>query len=335
MVWYGGYFMAKVRMQDIADQLGVSAVTVHNALTGKRGVSDAMREKVVSTAREMGYFQERRNIGSLRNIGVIISERYLATYTTFYWKMYQELMLAASDLNCMVSAEILKRETERNQLLPRFVEENAVEGLIIMGELSREYIAVLRNRVRQPVIMMDFYYKDVADDAVITDGFYGTYLLTEYLYNKGFRKMAFVGSIHATSSIMDRYCGFCRSVLEHKLLFLEEWQMEDRKEDGEIVLKLPEHMPEAFVCNCDLVASHLIDVLKENGYRVPEDVSVVGFDNYLYPGLPNRDITTYEVDMHWMADAALRKVMRRIESPNGRERLSLVSGFIVEKGSVR
>ena len=55
--------MAKVRMQDIADRLGVSAVTVHNALTGKRGVSDSVREKVLSTAKEMGYFQERRNAG--------------------------------------------------------------------------------------------------------------------------------------------------------------------------------------------------------------------------------------------------------------------------------
>ena len=327
--------MAKVRMQDIADRLGVSAVTVHNALAGKRGVSDSVREKVLSTAKEMGYFQERRNAGSLRNIGVIISERYLANYTTFYWKMYQELMMAASGLNCMVSAEILKWGAERNLLLPRFVEENAVEGLIIMGEISREYIAFLRGKVRQPVIMMDFYYKEVADDAVITDGFYGTYLLTEYLYNKGFREIAFVGSIHATSSIMDRYCGYYRSVLEHGLTYYEEWQIEDRREDGEIVLKLPEHMPEAFVCNCDLVASHLIDALKENGYRVPEDVSVVGFDNYLYPGLPNRDITTYEVDMRGMADAALQKAVRRIETPDGQERLSLISGFIVEKGSVR
>ncbi len=327
--------MAKVRMQDIADQLGVSAVTVHNALAGKRGVSDSVREKVLSTAKEMGYFQDRRSAGTLRNIGVIISERYLANYTTFYWKMYQELMMAASNQNCMVSAEILKWETEKNMLLPRFIQENAVEGLIIMGEIGREYIEFLRGTIRQPVVMMDFYYKEVADDAVISDGFYGTYLLTEYLYRKGFRKIAFVGSIHATSSIMDRYCGYYRSVLEHGLTYYEEWQMEDRREDGEIVLKLPEHMPEAFVCNCDLVASHLIDLLKESGYSVPEDISVVGFDNYLYPGLPNRDITTYEVDMRGMADVALEKVVRRIEHPDRREKLSLISGSIVEKGSVR
>lgn len=69
-------------------------------------------------ADELGYHQmtaaakRERNKGGLRNIGVIISERYLATYTTFYWKMYQELALVATDKNCMAAVEILKWDME-------------------------------------------------------------------------------------------------------------------------------------------------------------------------------------------------------------------------------
>ena len=55
-------------------------------------------------------------------------------------------------------------------------------------------------------------------------------------------------------------------------------------------------MPEAFVCNCDLTAGILILELEKQGYRVPEDISVVGFDNYLYPGFPDKKITSYEVN---------------------------------------
>ncbi len=327
--------MAKVRMLDIARKLGVSTVTVHNAITGQKGVSEALREKIQETAREMGYFQEQRKNKGIKSIGVIISEKFLANYTTFYWRMYQELMLVAPEKNCMVIAEILKKDAEQGLKQPRLVEENAAEGLIIMGEVSREYIRFLRNSVKIPVVIMDFYYKEVADDAVVTDGFYGMYLMTEYLYERGFRKMAYVGSIHATSSIMDRYCGFYRAMLEHGLPRPEEWVLEDRDmTTGEIILTLPEDMPEAFVCNCDLVASKLIEVLAEKGYRVPEDVSVVGFDNYLYPGLSNRDITTYEVNMKAMAETALRKALRRIEDPEAMKRIDLIAGHIVEKGSV-
>lgn len=327
--------MAKVRMQDIANQVGVSAVTVHNALAGRKGVSDEMRKKILSTAREMGYFQGQKKGGGLCNIGVVISERYLADYVTFYWKIYMEIAMAAPDRNCAVMAEVLKRETEKERRLPCFVEEGAVEALIVMGEIDREYIGFLKESVQMPVVFLDFYYKEIAEDAVVTDGFYGMYLMTEYLYERGFRQMAYVGSIHATSSIMDRFCGYCRALLEHGISFREEWLIEDRDEAGEIVLKLPEELPEAFVCNCDLVASKLIDELERRGVRVPEDCSVVGFDNYLYPGLLDRGITTYEVDMRGMAQAALRKALERLERFGEAGRLELVTGHIVEKSSVR
>ena len=70
--------MARVRMQDIANQVGVSAVTVHNALAGRKGVSEEVRERILDKAREMGYFQNQKKAGGkapgLRSIGVVISE---------------------------------------------------------------------------------------------------------------------------------------------------------------------------------------------------------------------------------------------------------------------
>lgn len=71
-------------------------------------------------------------------------------------------------------------------------------------------------------------------------------------------------------------------------------------------------MPTAFVCNCDFIASLVIKSLTERGYRVPEDVSVVGFDNFLYPSnLTDVPITTYEVDMKEMAKGAINTIIKR------------------------
>ena len=224
---------------------------------------------------------------------------------------------------------------EENFILPRIQEEHTVDALIVMGEISREYIHFMKKHTDVPVIFLDFYDKELAKDAVIADNFYGMYLMTGYLFEQGFTKMAYVGSIHVTSSIMDRYCGFYKAQLEHGRVLPEEWLIEDRDEKGYMDIKLPEHMPEAFVCNCDLAAGLLIVELEKQGYRVPEDVSVVGFDNYLYPGFPDKKITSYEVNTQVMVKVALEKALKQIKNPASGRGLSVVSGKIVEKESVR
>lgn len=331
--------MSGVRLADIAERVGVSVVTVHNALAGRKGVSDEVREKIQSEAEKMGYRQKKAGAGrdrcrSLKNIGVIISEKYLAEYTTYYWKMYQELAMIATDKNCIVAVEILKHEIEDRLILPRMLEEENVDGVMILGAVHREYIACMKANTDLPIVFLDFYDYEIAGNAVTGDDFYGMYRMTEYLFQKGFQEIAYVGSIRATSSIMDRYCGYCKAMLEHGRPIREDWRLEDRDEIGYIHLALPEEMPQAFVCNCDLVAGTLIQELERKGYRVPEDISVVGFDNYVYPGFPDRQVTTYEPDMKAMAAAALDKVLRQIRNPGCAGKLEVISGRIVEKASV-
>ena len=138
----------------------------------------------------MGYRQntaaaKRERGRSLKNIGIIISEKYLAEYTTFYWKMYQEMALVAADKSCMTVVEILKHEAEAKQILPKGVTEDTVEGLIIMGKISKEYIRFLKKETVMPVIFLDVYDKELSADSVIADNFYGMYLMTEYLFERG------------------------------------------------------------------------------------------------------------------------------------------------------
>ena len=243
--------------------------------------------------------------------------------------------MVATDKNCMAAVEILKQDMEENFILPRIQEEHTVDAMIVMGEISREYIHFMKKHTDVPVIFLDFYDKELAKDAVIADNFYGMYLMTGYLFEQGFTKMAYVGSVHATSSIMDRYCGFYKAQLEHGQALPEEWLIEDRDEKGSMDIKLPQHMPEAFVCNCDLAAGMLIQELEKQGYRVPEDISVVGFDNYLYPGFTAKNITSYEVNTQVMVKVALEKALKQIKNPDSGRGLSIVSGKIVEKESVR
>ncbi|MGN1142442.1 MAG: LacI family DNA-binding transcriptional regulator [Oliverpabstia sp.] len=333
--------MQKVRQSDIAAKLGVSTVTVHNALCGRKGVSDEMRARIQETAKEMGYepamkAKKKDEKTDSWKIGVIIAENYLAQYSTYYWKMYQELALAATEKRCFTTIEVLKKHAEKVTFeLPEAVKERAVDGMIVIGEIDMRYIRILQKNAGMPIVFLDFYNNEIAKDAVIADNFYGMYQMTELLFEQGLERLAYVGSIFATSSIMDRYCGFMKAILEHHKTLPAEWLIEDRDEMGQVGFELPKCMPDAFVCNCDLVAGILIQKLEAAGYRVPEDVSVVGFDNFVSPGFIDTKVTTYEVNMKAMTKVALDKLIKQLKASGRGRTLEVVSGHICLKKSIK
>lgn len=337
--------MAKaVKLADIAERLKVSKVTVSKALSGQKGVSEEMREKIVKLADEMGYKQpsarEKEKIVKSYNIGVLIAEGYLDKYDSFYWQMYQQVALKAVEKESFTLMEVVTIAMEREKELPKLLHEQKVDGIIVIGRLSDTYLDFLNRVGKVPLIYLDFVDKKQEIDAVISDSYYGAYHITNYLFDMGHKKIAYVGTLLATGSITDRYFGYVRSMLEHGENVREDYLIEDRdKETGKIDAKqffaLPTDMPTAFVCNCDLTASYLIKNLEEAGYRVPEDISVVGYDNYLFPGLCDVPITTYEVDMKEMAKRALDMIIKKISGQRYRGGICIVEGHLVEKDSVK
>lgn len=340
--------MAKaVKLADIAGRLGVSTVTVSKALSGQKGVSEAMREKIKQLADEMGYKQpsavKKESTQKSYNIGVIVSEKYLGEYASFYWKMYQNLATKAVQKECFTMLEVISFDAEEKCDLPKIILEGKVDGLIVVGRLNTEYLGTLQQASEVPVVYLDFYDKDQMNDAVISNSYYGTYLLTNYLFEQGHTRIAYVGTLLFTASITDRYFGYAKAMLEHGQTVKDDWIIPDRDMTcGVVDLFEPlkdfqnmENRPTAFVCNSDLTASKVIDVLKEQGYRIPDDISVVGFDNYLYPGLCDVEITTYEVDMREMVRRAIHILLKKMGGERYKQGISIVEGRVVYKDSVR
>ena len=336
--------MAKaVKLADIAERVGVSTVTVSKALSGQKGVSEEVREKIHSIAEELGYQQPSAARKSQNhknfNIGILISERFLVKYESFYWQMYQAVATRATAEECFTMLEVIGKAEEENGRMPKLVQERKVDGIIVIGKMMDAYLQHMNTEAGIPVIYLDYYNGREASDSVISNSYYGTYELTYYLYRMGHRKIAYVGTLLAMESITDRYFGYQKALLELGLEQKKGWVLDDRHiETGEIdtvnMLQIPKDMPTAFVCNCDLTASFLIKKLKDNGYRVPEDISVVGFDNYLYPGLSDIQITTYEVDLEEMARRAIHNMISKISNENYKPGIHIVEGHMVLKESV-
>ncbi len=337
--------MAKnVKLADIAEKLNVSVVTVSKALSGQKGVSEEMREKIIALADELGYVQPsvaRQRARSVSyNIGVLIRESFLGGYASFYWQMYQQVAQDAVERGCFSMLEVLTAQMEKENVLPKLVTENKVDGVIVIGELAQRYLSGLLDETQLPIIFMDHMDKKQKLDCVIPDSFYGGYHMTNYLYSMGHKKVAYVGTLGATGSITDRYLGYMKSLIENGLTPVNEWVIEDRsgsegKIDEENKLKLPKNMPTAFFCNCDLTAGILIKKLQKAGYRVPEDVSVAGYDDFIYPGVCDIELTTYAVDISEMARITIENLIRKISGEHYRKGTLVVDGRLITRKSVK
>ncbi len=335
--------MAKeVKMADIAAALKVSTVTVSKALSDQKGVSEGMREKIKSLADQMGYKQLPAAKNSTKdksfNIGIIVPGSYFGKYDSFYWQLYQEVATEAVQKECFTMLEVISTEDEKNFELPKLIKEKKVDGIILIGRPGSGYIQRIRKEDGIPFVCLDFFDQSSNCDAVISNGFYGTYMLTNYLFDMGHESIVYVGTLLYTNSITDRYLGYYKSMMEHKKPVSEICAIDDRDWDtGDVAgfqFKFPEVMPSAFVCNCDLAASALIKTLRKTGYRVPEDISVVGYDNYLYPGLLDIGLTTYDVDVKEMARKSINILIKKMSHKSYKAGVHIVEGNIVYRDSV-
>lgn len=322
-----------VRMADIAKELNISVVSVSKALAGKSGVSEEMRAKVVALAREMGYEGSRSgDPGGTGNIGVLVSDRFFDE-NTFYTSLYRSLVLSSGGegLTCMM--EIVSREAERDAALPVLITGHKVDGLILMGNLAAPYLQAVTGS-GLPCVLLDFHALNGALDCVVSDNLEGGYALTEHLLSQGRREIGFVGSIQATSSIMDRYLGYQRALRSAGIVPREEWLLEDRDQEGRFIpLHLPQQLPEAFLCSCDEVAFNLIEALRQRGLRVPEEAAVCGYDDFRYATLSQPQLTTYRVDVDLMARTAVERLALRIRQEEASPIRFTIPGRLVVRES--
>ena len=327
-----------IRLKDIAEALGTSVVTVSNALSGKKGVSDEVRQKIRDKARELGYESAKYTTerSSSVTIGVIVAARYIRVGISFYWMMYQQIVYAASGRSGFTMLEVVEEEAEKRRELPKLSYDGNVSGLIIIGQMDMEYIRRIRNFLDIPVVLMDFNCQELECDSILSNNYMGMYKMTRYLLSHGHREIGYIGQIQGNDNLCDRYFGYRKALSEQGISINSDWIVEgERVIYREFDLSLLHSMPTAFVCCSDLVASFVYDELIRLGYRVPEDVSLVGYDNYLLNHPLAKTLTTYNVDMKAMSQTAIRILLKKINGKEDYSGVRYLDSYVKERSSVK
>ncbi len=331
-----------VTLEDIAAKVGVSIVTVSKALAGQKGVGENTRDLICRTAKEMGYLRNKDADGAGLDytIGVVTAARYLADRMSMYWTVYRDLSMLLAGKGCFCLLEIVSEEAEREGELPGLLTEKHLDGLFVLGSMERAYTERLEAAAEVVLSFIDTVSPSDEYDCVVSNNFRGGYQMVEHLLNLGHRRIGFVGTLLTTDSIDDRYLGGMKALMERGLSYESGWIVNDRDPvTGELYeggLTLPQkEMPTAFFCSSDRTGQLLLRELQKRNLKVPEDISLVGFDNYEETGRGEPFLTTYDINRKDMVAQAAKQMLRRIGGKERRHGVTLVQGRCVLRGSAR
>ena len=324
-------------MKDIADELDITVMSVSKALSGKDGVSEDLRTKILAKAEELGYKKSPNSSngdGSSHNIGILIAERSLNANAT-YMSLQQPLIANLTQLNYYGITEIISDETEHLLILPKILKENKVSAFIILGQLSKEYVQILKN-TGKPFLFLAHIYDDINEGGIITDNLYAGFTLANYLLDQGHKSVGFIGNINFAEIVMDRFLGIAKAILHRGLDLRKEFIIPDVNDFGEeISLILPDEMPDSFICNDCRTAYKLIHTFEGLEYSIPKDISIAAFDDGIFADIGIPKLTTYSVNYNSMTQLAAESIALKLENPNYHIGKKVVHGNVIVRDSVK
>ena len=187
-----------VSMQNLADELGISKVTISKALNGKDGVSDELKKKIFQIADQYGYVLPDYGKRKSRKVGIIMSERFNSgDEGKFYMGMYERIVSELRKYSCS-SVMVTPNRTTLNSDLQTLSDKGAFDGLIFLGILDG-VVKKRLDRIPIPKVYVDVYDETHKSDSVVTENLYSTYEITDYLITKGHREIGFVGTVGSTT----------------------------------------------------------------------------------------------------------------------------------------
>lgn len=325
----------EVTLEHIAAEVGASIVTVSNALKGKKGVSEELRRTICETAGRLGYRTGEKAGKKSYHIGVAVAECYVKEFPSFYMEIYQRAAQELTMRGSMAFLKVISEELGENMMFFPGVE---IDGILLIGEMSKGYAADLKKIYQVPVVCLGSYDISEEIDYVAVDYFGGMEQITELLLDAGHRDLFYVGTPESGGNAMDRYLGYCKALEKRGLAagedrILRQFRPRDGRSTEEV--HLPAALPDAFVCESAQCAALLMEILQEQGVHVPEDVSVAGVGRCFVSPHSVWKLTTYDNDEKVIAHIGVSILVKRLEGHQKMMGVRVVEGKIVQGSTVK
>lgn len=308
----------KIRIKDIAKRVGYSQATVSQAFNNPKLINRQTRAKILATCDELGYVRHKFNKKRKKIIGLtgISHELILGEY---YNKVTTAILSAAKALGVNV---IIESFDDKEVELPYMFAKKVLDGIIILGKISQEHILMIKQN-DFPLVLCGHPLPGLELHTVLSDGRSGIYDATKHLIQLGHQKIAYItGGPLFDPVTSDRLDGFRYALNETNINLNEDYiQIGDfcnLEKTKEIIQNLLKIKPTAIVCENDGLAYTAYYLLNQAGLKIPQDISISGFDDLPLPEYIQSikpDLTTVQVDLEQLGKVALNVLLEIIENP--------------------
>ncbi len=328
-----------VTIKTIAQEAGCSVSTVSKALNQRPDVSEETRQKVLQIAKKYHFYPNALGKGLKRkhteNIGVIFCREFQPlSVNPFYSRVLEgiEAELAINNYNLVLHLlpEVYSGE------MPKMIREQQVDGLILIGVLQQEFIDDVAN-LKIPAILVDPKIPSDVFHQILIDNEHGAFEATQYLILKGHRRIAFISGDLERQSFRQRFEGYRKALQYHHIPFSPELVMTGGLEKGydhvSALLDL-RNPPTAIFAGNDINAIYGYRAVMDHHLSIPEDISIIGFDDIDLAKMASPPLTTMRVYKEELGSIAVRMLIKVIKEPKSRPNTIIVPVRLVERESV-
>lgn len=333
-----------ITIKDVAKHAGVSTATVSLVNNENSRISSATKRKVLKSIKALNYYPSRsaRELVSKRtgNIGFLLTDDHFLRTEPFYTRIFLGTEFEARDGEYYILLTTVGSDFNEKNQLPRFIREKSVDGIIIAGKIPQnliDRICVLDI----PIVFVDFETNTNCCSHVLIDNIQGAIIATNHLLELNHKNIGFIAGDITHPSLRDRLLGY-KQALERANLninpnhIVTDALYPDRQNGYDSARKLFEqnqNITAVFTGN-DAMAIGVMQYLKDHGYKIPDDISIIGFDDVEADLLLDPPLTTMRVPKIKMGSEALKTMIDYLKNNNTNKKILIPVELIVRKSTI-
>ncbi|MGB4657842.1 MAG: substrate-binding domain-containing protein [Mobilitalea sp.] len=329
----------RTSIRSISEITGFSPATISNAINHKKGVNIETSEKIFRVAKEIGYMSELK----VSKIMLVIYKRdgTIIDNSPFFTNLLQGV-----DTECresgfdMVICNLDRRSDDFESRINEILNDKST-GVIMLGTEAQDEDFIRFKDAKCPLIILDSWSTSMEFNGVMINNSDSAKNAVEYLIHKGHKEIGYLRGEFRIKAFSSRNNGYLRALHKNNIHAKEEYvvtlhtTMDGAYKDMLNYLQNKPLLPTAFFADNDMIALGAMKALIEKGYRVPEDVSLIGFDDLASCEISTPRLTTIKVFKQEMGQMAVRRLFEVIQNPNGVKTKTQFCTEFVERDSVK